>query len=281
MRYDGIMSRLHGAPGYRVERDIHSGRQRLHLCISETTYSSFVRTQALPNNPSQLGKHAFFSRLISVNLLMLDNDDRVLMVRRHRDIAHPGRYAGAVSGACELVGRGGIDADLDTNGFPDLLATCRREAKEELGVDLDAREWALSALGLIQVHDFRDALTYVLVATARSPRPVSEFRVRVGSTDDLEGTWEVDDQALVVDLHAALSGADSLEEFVDWLRTSEELTAHGAGSLLLQSNVYLMRRDPGLGPVLAQAAAAPLPDERPRTRPRWVTSQPLWTTDRA
>lgn len=276
MRYDGIMSRLHGDPGYRVEMDQHSGRWRLHLCLSETTYSSFVRSQTLVNNPSGLGHLAYFSRLLSVNLLLLDHAGNVLLVKRHSGIAHPSRFAGAVSGACELVGRAGLSSDTDSDGFPDLFATCRREAKEELGIDTVSAGWHLSALGLIQVHDLRDVLTHVLVVTARVPGDVKEFRVVPGTTDDLEGTWELGDEAMVVSLRQALGNDACLAEFVHWVRQTKDLTSHGAGSLLLHAASHISRNEPAALSVLYDALIKPLDPAEIVERPSCVTTQPLW-----
>ncbi|MCU1626105.1 MAG: hypothetical protein JWP64_1054 [Pseudonocardia sp.] len=232
--FDGIMSRLHGKSGYRVEMDPHSGRQQLHLCLSETSYFAFRLTQwneasPLANRP----EHAYQSRLLSVNLLLLDDADRVILVRRASTITHGGQFAGAASGACEVVARDGIEADLDADGLPDPMRTVIREAREELGIDLGRPERKLGALGLIEVMSPRDMRTYVLTVTARIEGPATEFRVISGSTDDIEGTWELGTDAMVIDLRMALSSAVAMREFVGWLKASPVILPHAAGGLLL------------------------------------------------
>ncbi len=231
--FDGIMTRLHGEPGYRIEMDPHSGRQKLHLCLSETSFLAFMATQWREKGAEDRGVHAYRSRLLSVNLFLVDDSERVVLVRRHPSVTHGGRFAGAASAACEVIAREGIPADVDSHGLPDPLVTLRREAREELGLDIAGREWKLGVIGLIEVEAPRDLGTYVLHATARLPYPATDFKIDPGSTDDLEGTWELGADVMVVDLRGVLESSKSLREFVTWLRADPVVLPHGVGGLLL------------------------------------------------
>lgn len=278
--FDGVMTRLH-EPGVRVEVDPFSGRQRLHLCVSETTFFAFRATQWREFGCSDRGADSYASRLLSTNLLLVDDHGRAILVQRAGTISHGGRFAGTVTGACEVVGREGISPDVDSNGLPDLMRTLRREALEELGISLEEPEAKLRAAGVIQVETNRDMRTFVLVATARYPGPVTGFRIKRGSTDDLEGTWELGEKAMVLDLPKAMATRESLFEFVAWLRGSTQIVAHGVGSLLL---LVTMRLEKGLAPSeLPAASLADLRDalaqeihESPPQTPQCVSLQSLW-----
>jgi 8-oxo-dGTP pyrophosphatase MutT (NUDIX family) len=282
--YDGIMTRLHGADGFRLELDPHSGRQRLHLCLSETSYWAFQLSQWEKTRDQRRAQDAGVSRLLSVNLLLIDDADHVLLVRRNAAVVHGGGIAGAVSGASEVVAREGIEADIDDVGVPDPLRTFVREGREELGIDLRDPAWKLGVLGLIQVVAPHDLGTYVLTGLARLPSPAAQFRLRPGDTDDVEGTWELGSDAMVVDLRAVLSSDPTLTEFVTWIRSDPEILPHAAGALLLllvtrlhirraqgrtdgasmSSLVELIQRD-------APVAVGPRPDS--------VQFQPLWADE--
>lgn len=231
--FDGVMTRLHGRNGFRVEMDQHSGRQTLHLSVSETSFFAFAATAWAERAPERHGPEARRARLLSVNLILIDESGKALLVQRNQGITHGGRYAGAVSGACEVVSRQGIPADLDADGFPDLMRTVRREALEELGLDISGRSWHLGCIGLIEVDSPRDLGTFVLTATARLPSKVESFRVMRGSTDDVEGTWELGGSSLVIDLPRATSSRRDLFHFIRWMRASPALLPHGVGGILL------------------------------------------------
>jgi 8-oxo-dGTP pyrophosphatase MutT (NUDIX family) len=281
--YDGIMTRLHGKEGFRIEMDPHSGRQRLHLCVSETSFWAFTLSQWAETAEKRWPEDAGAARLLSVNLLLADDDDRILFVPRHAAVTHGGQIAGAVSGAAEIVSREGIDADVDPDGVPDLSRTFVREAKEELGIDLSDPEWKLGVLGLIEVIAPRDLNTHVLTGLARLPVPAPRFRVSRGSTDDVEGTWELGDEALVVDLKTALRTDRSLGDLVAWLRSADEVLPHAVGGLMLLVVARLQSRgafEPKDGSASVDALERFLrsaPPEQPHPRPPTVTSQPLWS----
>jgi 8-oxo-dGTP pyrophosphatase MutT (NUDIX family) len=234
--FDGVMTRLHGDPGYRVEVDPHSGRQVLHLSVAETSFFAFALTQWHENHPTEeRPTHAFQSRLLSINVLLIDDEEHVLLVERARGTTHGGLFAGAVSGAIEPVQREGISADVDDDGMPAPLKTVLREAREELGIDLSEQHAKLGVAGLIEVMSPRDMHTHVLTVTARIQESAHTVRPDPKLADDIEGSWEVGADALVIDLRAAIASRYNLAQFVAWLRTSTDLLPHAVGGLALMA----------------------------------------------
>ncbi|MBI4943053.1 MAG: NUDIX domain-containing protein [Actinobacteria bacterium] len=225
--FDGVLTRWHGT-GCRLEVDQASGRQQLHLCVSETSYFAVRATQ--PNGTS--APHTGRARLLTMVLLCVD-DDRVLLVRRSEYVVYPGRFTGTLSGNCELAPREGHPADRDENGLPDLLGAVAREAREELGLDLTEPGSAPGVLGVVEVDTESETGSHVLVATARLPGPAPTFTFDLTQADPVEGLWELGEDALVVDIAAATATADDARSLVDWLRSSPELTATACGALLL------------------------------------------------
>jgi 8-oxo-dGTP pyrophosphatase MutT (NUDIX family) len=231
LTFDGVLPRWHGA-GFRVEIDRVTGRQKLHLCVAETTYFAFLATQA-PASAELAGDDALCSRLLTLNLLAMDEDDVVLLTRRSDYVVHAGGFTGTVSGNCELVSREGLSADLDGNGLPDLLEAIRRETSEELGIDLSSETSQIGALGVFEVNGDTEVGTHVLLVTARIPGSARDFRISRSAPDPVEGLWEIGNQFMTIDIAAILKDRDAAERFIIWLRTSPEVTPSAAGSLLL------------------------------------------------
>lgn len=289
LAYDGVLSRLHG-PGFRTEVDRITGRQKLHLCISETTYFAFRATQE-PRAARQAGDAARCSRLLTLNLLALDQDDVAVLVRRSNYIVYPGEYSGTVTGNCELAPREGLRADVDEHGLPDLLGAIAREAREELGIDLGDEHSQLTALGVIEYSGEPELETHALVATARLPGRACDFRVEKSAPSPAEGLWEIGDEFMTIDLAAILGDRAAGEHFIKWLRRSDALTPAGAGSLLLLITARLelqerqaasswrdargVYRNAWKSSDLAQWLEAPLP-QRPTRPGKHVRYYPLW-----
>ena len=101
LTFDGVLPRWHG-PGYRVEVDRLTGRQKLHLCVSETTYFALRATQE-PAAAARAGDAARCSRLLGLNLLAADQDDVVVLTQRSDYVVYPRCYSGTVTGYCELA----------------------------------------------------------------------------------------------------------------------------------------------------------------------------------
>jgi len=241
LTFDGVISRWHG-PGYRCEIDRVTGRQRLHLCLSETTFFTFKRTQQ-PVNIERNDPFRYSARVLSVLLLAHDDDLRVLLIKRSRLVMHAHCYAATVSGNCELSSRLGLHADLDHRGLPDLLRAVKRETREELGLDLDSYESRLSALGIFEVNNELEVGSHVLVATARSPVPATEFTAERFLLDPIEGEWEIGDTARVVDVGTALRDREAGQRLVRWLRTDPVLVPHTAGAILLLLAAHVELRE--------------------------------------
>ncbi|WP_328526537.1 hypothetical protein [Kribbella sp. NBC_00359] len=230
LTFDGVLTRWHG-DGFRLEIDGVTGRQKLHLCLSETSYFAFRATQfpeAAAKSPTPK-----LSRLLSLNLLAMDADENVLLVRRSDYVVHAGGYAGTVSGNCELASREGVHADVDAHGFPDVLTAIAREAREELGLDLSGYESQLGALGVIEIDTDQELGTHILVATALLPQSADKFEPTRSAIDPVEGAWEIGDRAMIINMREATQSARNAKAFIAWLRSASELTPHAVGALLL------------------------------------------------
>jgi 8-oxo-dGTP pyrophosphatase MutT (NUDIX family) len=289
LAFDGVLPRWHG-PGYRLEVDRITGRQKLHLCLSETTYFAFRATQE-PAAAALAGDAERCSRLLSLNLLALDESNTVVLVQRSGHVVYPGQYSGTVTGNCELTPREGLQADLDHDGLPDLLGAIAREAREELGLDLTGERSQLAALGLIEYTGATELETHALVATARLPGRAQDFSLDRSAPDPAEGLWELGHRIMTVDLDAVLADRGRGRHFVRWLRASAELAPQAAGSLLLLTVAQLeLRERQATGAVPGRAARrpnqwtvsdleawlrAPLPDG-PIKPGRYVRFRPLW-----
>ena len=231
LSFDGVLPRWHG-PGFRLEVDRITGRQKLHLCLAETTYLAFRATHD-PSLLSKVGAAALSARVLSLSLLAMDHDDVVVLIQRSRYVGNPGRYSGTVTGNCELSSREGVQADLDHNGLPDPLGALIREAREELGIDLTGPGHQLAALGVIEYTGETEAGVRALVATARLPMPASAFSIARTDPDVVEGLWELGDQVMTIDLRATFNDATHGRRLVAWLRSAHELTPQATGALLL------------------------------------------------
>lgn len=262
LTFDGVLPRWHGA-GFRLEIDRVTGRQKLHLCLAETTYFAFLATQ-VPESAELAGDDALCARLLTLNLLAMDDDDVLLLMRRSDFVAYPGCFTGTVSGNCELVSREGLRADLDGDGLPDLLEAIRREAREELGIDLSDEAAQLGALGVFEASGETEVGTHVLVATARIAGPARDFRISRSAPDPVEGLWEIGDEFMTIDIAEILRDRDAAERFVGWLRSSPELTPNASGSLLLllTARVELQQNQ-------ASRAAR---SNRQQAQPSWTTA---------
>jgi len=231
LTFDGVLPRWHG-PGFRLEVDRITGRQKLHLCVAETTYFALRATQE-PEAAALAGDAARCARLLGLNLLAFDREDVVVLIRRSGYVVYPGGYAGTVTGNCELAPREGLAADLDDNGLPDLLGAIAREAREELGIDLAREDAQLSALGVIEYSGESELESHALVATARLPGRASEFRIERSAPDPVEGLWEIGNDFMTIDFASVLKDKDIGHRFVMWLRRADNLAPQAAGSLLL------------------------------------------------
>jgi hypothetical protein len=285
--YDGIMTRLHGDPGFRVESDPHSGRQRLHLSLAETSFWAFQLTQWDETSGERKDSDVGVARLLSVNLLLMDDAEQVLLVRRAKGMSHGSGLAGAASGAPEVVAREGITADVDGYGIPDPVLALVREGQEELGIDLSDPTWKLGVLGLVQVRSPEDVGTYVLTGLARLPTRAADFRIRPGDTDDVEGTWELGSDAVVVDVRGVLASDRALRDFVNWSRSAEDVLPHALGAFLLLLTARLEQRrargEESMGASLRTLTEALRsdPPAHPCPPPRTVRTQPLRAEERA
>jgi hypothetical protein len=123
--YDGVLPRWHG-PGFRIDIDGSPvGRSPTSACLEPRT--SPTRRRSRPVRPGQAGEAALAARLLSLNLLLIDHDDVVVLIRRSDHVVYPRIFSGTVTGNCELSAREGMRADLDHDGLPDLLGAIARD----------------------------------------------------------------------------------------------------------------------------------------------------------
>ncbi|MDO5504235.1 MAG: hypothetical protein Q4G67_13805 [Actinomycetia bacterium] len=229
--FNGVLSRLQG-PGWRHEYDPASGRQRLHLSLAETTHKALRQSQRSAPPAGELAVAS--ARLMSLGLMLLDRgDNAVLICRSTFSTFNPGMFAASVSGSLEMQSRSGLVADKDEHGLPDPVTGMSRELREELGLTLDPRVSAVRVNGLIQVRTEGDYGTYVLIGTASLPLPWKDLRIPFELSDEIEGRWEVGSEALIVHLQEATRSPQDFADFLVWLRTYPDLTAHGVGALAL------------------------------------------------
>jgi hypothetical protein len=261
LSFDGVLPRWHG-PGFRLEIDRITGRQKLHLCVAETTYFAFRATQ-LPEAADLAGDAAGCARVLTLNLLAVDEDDVILLTRRSDYVVQAGCFSGTISGNCELVSREGLDADLDAYGLPDLLGAILRETREELGLGLKP-DSQLAALGVIEINSETELGTHVLVATTRLPGRAAGFKAKRSAPDPVEGLWEIGDELMTVNLGHALADRSVGRRLVAWLRNCQDLTPGGVGSILLLLIARLELRQ--------QQAARSARNARPTSPPSWTTT---------
>jgi hypothetical protein len=242
--YDGILTRLHRDPasvwdsqrrrGFREERDPFSGRLALHLSLAQVPYSAVKKYNYegvhLPLDDDSVGA----SSLLTLNLLAIDTEGRAVLVERSRKVpVHPHGAAGTVSGNAELSERIGIASDLDSNGFPDLLAAAGREAREEVGLVLGAGHDSLGALGLHTISSEYERGTHVLTFVSTLKESANVWIPDVPASDPLEGAWEVGDHLVVVDLRRAWASPASRQALFVWLKSDLRLTGHAVGGLVM------------------------------------------------
>jgi 8-oxo-dGTP pyrophosphatase MutT (NUDIX family) len=241
--YDGVLTRLQvdrdeqrGADrrmGFREEYDPLSGRQRLHLSLSEVAYSAVRATNyhVFGRDPDHPNVGA--SNLLTLNLICLDrNGVAVLVERSGRLGTHPHTFAGTVSGNAELAERQGIRADVDTDGLPDLRAAAAREAMEEVGLSIDPVRDHLDPVGIHTITSEYERGTHVLTLVSTLKVSARSWSPRTAASDPIEGAWEIGDHLMTLDLRLAGASRTSRQAFFAWLKSEQALATHAVGGLL-------------------------------------------------
>ncbi|WP_183096200.1 hypothetical protein [Nocardioides stalactiti] len=180
----------------QLELDEKSGRHRLHLAIAKMPYSQLLNrnTKWDPTQiPASSRDHA-----ISLALLPVSADGCILFVRRSEQAgSYPGMIGPLVTGNAELRDRRGLRADRDPEGIPDLLSAICREAREEVGLQLDPGD--LRVLGLARIWSPEDTAIWCLITTAALRISAAEVASRARYADHVEGAWEVGSELFAVD----------------------------------------------------------------------------------
>lgn len=180
--YDGVLPALQSA---RMEKDARTGHSRLHLSITESTYSAHLRVRDLgPGAGSDL------PRILTLSLLPVTTDDRIVIVRRsERNHSYQGHWAPGVNGNLDIPDARRCMTDATPDGVPDPVAALVREAAEELGMTLPAE--VVAVRGLAAIHSADDNGTWVLACSAAVPQTFAEVVAATRYADPVAGRWEL------------------------------------------------------------------------------------------
>lgn len=215
---------------WRAERNSSSGRLRLHLALAETTYGSVLTDhypqtfESIPSDSSLKtrtvdGRHA---RLLTLSTVLVSSDRSLLFAGRSKNVgSHPNQFGPAVNGNLEIMPRHGIELDRAATGVPDPLRALSREAREELGIDLQPEDIHVLGLGKFDVPTERG--THVLLTMARISMTANELAERTVDADPMEGRWELGGGLLEAQLPDDASGVEPL---LSWLLHEPLLTPH-------------------------------------------------------
>jgi len=233
--FDGALPSLRGA---HRQRDPSSGWTRLHLVLAEAAYSAVVATHY--TGTRGVGRTAAELRgeaaLLTLSCLPVTVDDRVLMVRRSANVmTDRGRWAPAVNGNLEMRPRFGIAVDRDENGIPEPLRAIAREAKEELGITVPARD--LEVLGTALFDSDQEIGTGVLLTTVPLGLTAQDVVARSRFADATEGRWENQGEVLAVPVPRDVAARDAL---LAWTLTTADHQPHLTACLVALSYPHLM-----------------------------------------
>lgn len=247
--FDGVLPRV---VGWHSARDRRSGRRGLHLSLAETRYSAVVADHypevmagAGDADAAPTGER---TRVLTLSLALVTSCSHILFTRRSsKSGSHQGRLGPAVNGNLEFEPRFGVATDMDERGMPDLAAAMAREAREELGLQLDASRILVTGLGRFSVPE--EVGTYVLLALATIDESRDEVLRGMRNADPLEGAWEVERELTSLRIPEDASGRDAA---IDWLVGTADLSPHA--TLAGLTALAIEMRDDS---VLARALASP------------------------
>lgn len=224
--FDGVLPALH-AP--RLQLDPHSGHLRLLLELSEITYSA-VQAMNFVGEANGVGrsydelikKSNGMDRLFTLAMVPVSTDGYLMAAQRS---SHVGvgklKFAPAVNGNLELRDRLGLSVDRDGFGLPDPLSAIAREAKEELGLNVEVSD--IQILGLDKFSYAEEVGTWVLTTSVLTKNSAKEIVEMSKRADQIEGAWETTGDFLALPLPR---NQKSAEELVKWAINSSELVPH-------------------------------------------------------
>lgn len=202
--YDGLLPWLTDA---RMERDVTNGRARLHLAVAQTSYYQFrgvnqARLASLGETPDHLPA----TGLLTLSCIPVDSEGNLLLTRRDLALEHrPGAVNSFATGNVDLRSRRRIAVDVDAAGVPDVTSAVVREMREETGTSVSLAD--VYVVGLSQVWSHQDRGTWVLSFSTQLAHPWREVARTFRKGDPVEGSWEVGQHLLVLDLPRALDDA--------------------------------------------------------------------------
>lgn len=230
--FDGALPRLVAARG---ARDIKSGRRVLHLQVAQTMYSA-VLADHYPNAGRAEGeppRDVDGSRigLLTLSAVIVTSSRHLVFIRRSkRSGSHQSKLGPAANGNLEFDSRRGVAVDLDEDGMPDFRRALAREAREEIGAELDPSKIVITGLGRFWVPSERG--THVLLGCAQTQATRDEILAGMQNADPVEGAWEVDET--LVTLRTPRTESE-FQDAVRWLVLNSELSPHatlaGLGAL--------------------------------------------------
>ncbi|MCR6690370.1 hypothetical protein [Cellulomonas sp.] len=218
--YDGWLPWLTGT---RLETDATNGRPRLHLAFSQTTYYRFrginaARLARWGDEPTALPD----TGLLTLSCTPVDSGGHLLLSRRDERLEHrPGAVSAFATGNLDLRARRKVGHDFDPLGLPDPLRAIAREVREETGTPVSHTD--VHAVGLAQVWSHHDRGTWVLSCTTQLSTPWQDVVARFRQGDPVEGSWEVGQDLLVLDLPEDVPGAAAV---VHGLATAPDVVPH-------------------------------------------------------
>lgn len=229
-RFDGILPVLQEA---RYERDSTSGRGRLHLLVSETSYSALLlssyggRAGAGRAWASESASPTVGGSGLLTLALMLETTDGWLVGMRRADLPPSGRcWAPAVDGNIEIGARMGIGQDVDENGLLDPAAAIIRETREELGIQLESA--LVRCIGLARFGWANEWGTHVLCFVAQAGLDVDEVRRALLMADPVEGRFELGDRLLMLPWREP---GDEAPRLLEWAAKAPHVAPHLVGCL--------------------------------------------------
>lgn len=239
--YDGVLPTL---LTHRTETDVRTGRPRLHLTVGETTY---LAHRAMSSSVNDLGSDDGWARVLTLTLLPVTSDGFGVIVRR----AGGGYYAGQLGAGAN----GNLDitspADFDDLGLPDPVAAAAREAREEIGLDVDRT--CIRVHGLARLNNKEEHGTWVLLMTADIPETFDQVVASTRHADPAGGGWELGDEMYGL----PIPSRDEAAKVTSWLWHSSEVSPHLASvATALLGNLGLLPQD-GRPPAGQRALSAP------------------------
>lgn len=229
--FDGLLPALHDM---HLQVDPLSGHQRLLLELSEINYSAVAvlnypmgRGVGRSRERLKLTSHEN-DRLFTLSMLPISSDGYFIVAKRsmHVGIAR-GLFSPGVNGNLELRDRLGLTVDRDSYDLPDPLLAIAREAKEELGLEINPREIQILGLGKFSYPEEVD--TWVLLTSAITKHTAKEIVELSKLADWTEGAWETDGEFLAIPVP---TNRQSAESTIEWAINSKKPVPHLTLSLL-------------------------------------------------